>query len=145
MIQTLEVDVKENKDGSATLLLEMDANTKGLFVQAALKGLVWEINESMEVQEPSDPEGSELVELPTKAVNSLITYAIQNALAKGLSGYALLTASGISKGECGQFRASRVAAISSSPSGAPCIAAVPALFGDPKPIVVLQATSDGLS
>ena len=86
MIQTLEVDVKENKDGSATLLLEMDANTKGLFVQAALKGLVWEINESMEVQEPSDPEGSELVELPTKAVNSLITYAIQNALAKGLSG-----------------------------------------------------------
>ena len=59
--------------------------------------------------------------------------------------HALPIASGISKAGCGQLSDSRVAVISSSPSGAPCVAAVPALFGDPKPIVVLQATSDGLS
>ena len=58
---------------------------------------------------------------------------------------ALPIPSGISKTGCGQLSASRVAVISSSPSGAPCVAAVPALFGDPKPIIVLQAISDGLS
>jgi transketolase len=37
----------------------------------------------------------------------------------------------------------RAAATSSAPSGLPCTAEVPCLFGAPLPMIVLQATSDG--
>ena len=46
--------------------------------------------------------------------------------------------SGTSNGGWVQPIAARVAATSSSPSGAPCALAVPACFGDPLPITVLQ-------
>ena len=48
-------------------------------------------------------------------------------------------------GWCGQCSASRVLAISSSPSGAPWAFSVPCRFGAPKPITVRQAISDGRS
>ena len=51
--------------------------------------------------------------------------------------------SGISNGGCFQPRFSRVAATSSSPSGAPCAAPVFAFFGAPLPITVLQQMSVG--
>ena len=56
-----------------------------------------------------------------------------------------MMSSGITKGGESQFSAWRVAAISSSPSGEPCAALVPALVGAPKPMVVLAAISVGLS
>ena len=48
------------------------------------------------------------------------------------------TSSGTSKGGCFQPIASRAPATSSAPSGAPCVAAVPALVGAPHPMVVRQ-------
>jgi len=50
---------------------------------------------------------------------------------------------GISKGSLGQSKAFLVAAISSAPKGAPCVFEVPAKFGAPNPIVVLQAIIEG--
>ncbi len=38
----------------------------------------------------------------------------------------------------GQFKISRVSFISSLPRGEPCAEDLPSLFGDPKPILVLQ-------
>ncbi len=52
---------------------------------------------------------------------------------------------GISKAGAVQPSFSRVAATSAAPSAAPCTPCVPALFGAPKPIWVLQAISTGLS
>ena len=54
-------------------------------------------------------------------------------------------ASGTTKGAASQPSSLRAAAISASPRGAPWVAAVPCLFGAPKPITVLQAISEGLS
>jgi hypothetical protein len=45
----------------------------------------------------------------------------------------------------GPCRCARVAAISSLPSGAPCTSCVPALFGEPLPMIVLQQISVGLA
>ena len=50
---------------------------------------------------------------------------------------------GMMKGAWDQPSASRAAATSSAPSGAPCEAAVPALVGAPSAMVVRQETSDG--
>ena len=52
---------------------------------------------------------------------------------------------GISNGGCAQDKASRVAAISSSPNGDPCTFAEPCLFGAPCPITVLHAIKDGFA
>src|SRR5215208_6872514 len=52
---------------------------------------------------------------------------------------------GISKAASLQPSALRAPAISSAPSGEPCELDLPALLGAPKPIVVLQAISVGLS
>ena len=58
--------------------------------------------------------------------------------------HAARISSGISNGPCVQPSASRVAATSSLPSGAPCEDSLPALFGEPKPMVVRQQTRVGL-
>ena len=52
--------------------------------------------------------------------------------------------SGIINGSSDQFKVDLTSAISSAPSGAPWHAAVPPLFGEPKPICVLNAKKDGL-
>ena len=52
---------------------------------------------------------------------------------------------GISNGAWVQPSFSRAPLISSAPSGEPCADALPALVGAPKPMVVLQAISTGLS
>ena len=52
---------------------------------------------------------------------------------------------GHSNGGCGQSSSTRAAAISSSPRAAPWVPDVPCLLGAPKPMIVLQAISDGLS
>ena len=59
--------------------------------------------------------------------------------------HASSTSSGMTKGSASQLRCLRVAAISSAPSGEPCTLWVPALFGAPKPIVVLAAMKVGRS
>src|SRR5690606_39405079 len=59
--------------------------------------------------------------------------------------HAALISSGITNGGCSQPSALRVAATSSAPSAAPCVAAVPCLFGAPQPIVVLQQINVGRS
>ena len=51
---------------------------------------------------------------------------------------------GTSNGLLFQFNSSLTFSTSSSPSGAPCVFSVPARFGEPKPIIVLQAINDGL-
>ena len=53
--------------------------------------------------------------------------------------------SGITKAGASQPSPSRTAAISSSPSGAPCAFAVPPTLADPLPMVVLQRIKTGLS
>src|SRR5205085_2218548 len=52
--------------------------------------------------------------------------------------------SGISNGSWFQSSSWRVLEISSLPRGEPCDAELPALFGEPKAIVVLHAISDGV-
>ena len=52
---------------------------------------------------------------------------------------------GISNGAYFHSSASRVRAISSLPSGAPWLDSLPALLGDPNPIVVRQQISTGFS
>ena len=52
---------------------------------------------------------------------------------------------GMSKASNGQSSAARAAAISVSPSGAPCTPEVPCLAGAPKPITVLQRIRLGRS
>ena len=51
--------------------------------------------------------------------------------------------SGISNGLCFQFNFFLTSFISSSPSGDPCDDALPDLFGEPKPIIVLHAIIEG--
>ena len=51
--------------------------------------------------------------------------------------------SGTSKGSPLQLSAARVAATSPAPSAAPCTSWVPALFGLPLPMMVLQQISVG--
>ena len=51
---------------------------------------------------------------------------------------------GTSNGLLFQFNSFLTFSTSSSPSGAPCVFSVPARFGEPKPIIVLQAINDGL-
>jgi hypothetical protein len=58
---------------------------------------------------------------------------------------AFSVALGISNGPWSSRALALGAAISSLPSGEPCTLAVPCLVGAPKPIVVLQAISEGLS
>ena len=58
---------------------------------------------------------------------------------------ALKIGSGTSNGPWLQPSFSRAPATSSLPSGEPCVAAVPALVGAPKPMIVLQAIIEGLS
>ena len=55
------------------------------------------------------------------------------------------TGAGTSNGACGQPSFSRARAISSAPSGSPCVLAVPCLVGAPKPMMVFAAISVGLS
>jgi len=52
---------------------------------------------------------------------------------------------GKTKGSCAQPMFSRVALISSAPSGAPWQSWLPDRFGDPQPITVLQQIRLGLS
>ena len=51
---------------------------------------------------------------------------------------------GTSNGLLFQFNSSLTFLTSSSPSGAPCVFSVPARFGEPNPIIVLQAINEGL-
>ena len=58
--------------------------------------------------------------------------------------HSLLILSGISNGLYSQFNWAFVSSISSRPKGAPWADDLPCLFGEPKPILVLQAINVGL-
>ena len=62
-----------------------------------------------------------------------------------LQSHAFLISLGISNRSCSHPSDSLTLAISSSPRGAPCVSAVPALLGEPNPMTVLQSIKDGLS